>query len=181
MNTTTSESPSYAIICLKWGLIASLITFLGTLTSKFTGLQNDFQEDLGWVSSLGSIVLVVSILYLAIREYRQDNGGYLAYSTGLGISSLTGVIAGLGGGLFNYIYMTFIDQGVMERQMELVREKWEEQGLSASQIAQAEKMTSFMMGPGFQFVTVVLVTLLFYFIFGLIVSGILKKEKSIFE
>jgi len=38
-----------------------------------------------------------------------------------------------------------------------------------------------MMGPGVQFVIVVLVTILFMFILGLIVSGVLKREKSVFD
>jgi hypothetical protein len=38
-----------------------------------------------------------------------------------------------------------------------------------------------MLGPGIQFMIIVFVSILFTFLLGLIVSAILRKEKSIFE
>jgi hypothetical protein len=92
-----------------------------------------------------------------------------------------GAIWGLVAGGFNYIYIQFIDNGVVQKQLDLARERLEDQGLSNSQIEDAEKMTKMMMGPGVQFVIIVVVTTLFMFLLGLVVSGILKREKSLFD
>ena len=56
-----------------------------------------------------------------------------------------------------------------------------DQGLSASEIQQAEKLTNMMLGPGVQFVTVVIATIFILFIVGLVVSGIMKREKPMFD
>jgi hypothetical protein len=77
--------------------------------------------------------------------------------------------------------LNFIDQGVLQKQMDIAREKLESQGLTESQIEDAEKITKMMLGPGIQFMIIFFVSVLFTFLLGLIVSAILRKEKSIFE
>jgi hypothetical protein len=70
---------------------------------------------------------------------------------------------------------------MIQKQMDLARERMEDQGLSSSQIQDAEKLTKMMLGPGIQFVTIVVVTLFILFILGLVVSGIMKREKPMFD
>jgi hypothetical protein len=111
----------------------------------------------------------------------DENDVFMTYGQGLCSSDLLGAIWGVIAGGFNYIYLQFIDQGVIQKQLDLARERLEEQGLTESQIEDAEKITKMMMGPGVQVVIVVLVTILFMCIFGLIVSGVLKREKSVFD
>jgi hypothetical protein len=65
--------------------------------------------------------------------------------------------------------------------MELARQRLEDQGLSESQIQEAERITSMMMGPGIQFITIVIVTIFFLFLLGLVVSGIMKRDKPMFD
>jgi len=175
------QKNSYSIIALKWAVVNSLFNFVFTIVTKYSGLIDDFEESIGWLSSIFSLVLSVSILVFGLREFRQVNDNELKYSTGLGISALIGAISGLFSGAFNYIYLTFIDNSSTTKQLEMVREKWEEQGMSQSQIEQAEKITTLFMGPGVQFVSIVIVSVIVFFFLGLIVSGILKREKSIFE
>jgi hypothetical protein len=176
-----NQKNSPSLIMLKWGAIGGLLSFIFTLVTKFTGLQDDFSETLGWVSTIITLVLNVSILVFALREVRDENDGFLRYGQGLGASTLLGAIWGVIAGGFNYIYLQFIDNGVIQKQLDLARERLEEQGLSNSQIEDAEKITKIMMGPGVQFVTIVIVTILFMFLLGLVVSGILKREKSVFD
>ncbi|MFD3393888.1 DUF4199 domain-containing protein [Aquirufa sp. OSTEICH-129V] len=176
-NQTTSPS----LIMLKWGAIGGLLSFIFTLITKFTGLEDDFSETLGWVSTIFTLIINVTILVLALREVREENDGFMSYGQGLGSSTLLGAIWGVIAGGFNYIYLQFIDQGVVQKQLDLARERLEDQGLTESQIQDAEKITKMMMGPGVQFVMVVVVTIVFMFILGLIVSGVLKREKSVFD
>ena len=179
--TLKENNQSYTFIALKWSIINGLISFLYTIITKYSGLIDSFEESIGWLSSSFSLVLTLTILVFALREFRTQNADELKYSSGLGLSTLTGAITGLISGAFNYVYLAFIDDSSTAKQLAAVREKWEEQGLSQSQIDQAEKMTSLFMGPGVQFITLVFVSVLFFFLFGLIVSGIMKREKSIFE
>ncbi len=176
-----NQKTSPSLIMLKWGAIGGLLSFIFTLITKYTGLEDDFSETLGWVSTIFTLLINVTILVLALREVRSENDGFMTYGQGLGSSALLGAIWGVIAGGFNYIYLQFIDQGVIQKQLNLARERLEEQGLTESQIEDAEKITKMMMGPGVQFVIVVLVTILFMFILGLIVSGVLKREKSVFD
>jgi drug/metabolite transporter (DMT)-like permease len=176
-----NQKNSPSLIMLKWGAIGGLLSFIFTLITKYTGLQDDFSETLGWVSTIITLILNVSILVFALREVRDENDGFLRYGQGLGASVLLGAIWGLVAGVFNYIYLQFIDNGLVQKQLDLARERLEEQGLSNSQIEDAENLTRMMMGPGVQFVIIVFVTVLFMFLLGLVVSGILKREKSVFD
>jgi hypothetical protein len=176
-----NQKMSPSLIMLKWGAIGGLLSFIFTLITKFTGLEDDFSETLGCVSTIFTLIINVTILVLALREVREENDGFMSYGQGLGSSTLLGAIWGVVAGGFNYIYLQFIDQGVVQKQLDLARERLEDQGLTESQIEDAEKITKMMMGPGVQFVMVVVVTIVFMFILGLIVSGVLKREKSVFD
>ena len=112
---------------------------------------------------------------------RSNQDDLISYGQGLGNSLLIGAVWGVVSGGFNYIYLNFIDQGVLQKQMDIAREKLESQGLTESQIEDAEKITKMMLGPGIQFMIIFFVSVLFTFLLGLIVSAILRKEKSIFE
>lgn len=172
---------SNSILALKWGVIGGISSFLLTLVTKYSGLEEDFSETLGWVSFLATLLINTSILYLALKEVRSNQDDLISYGQGLGNSLLIGAIWGVVSGGFNYIYLNFIDQGILQKQLDIAREKLESQGLTESQIQDAEKITKMMLGPGIQFMIIVFFSVLFTFLLGLIVSAILRKEKSIFE
>ena len=175
--TTTSKS----LLLIKWGIIGGLLSFLVSVVTQYSGLAEDFSETLGWVSFLVTFVINVTVLFLALKEVRAQQGGFLSYGEGLGSSTLLGGLWGIVAGGFNYIYVNFIDDAVIQKQMDLARQRLEDQGLSESQIQDAEKITNMMLGRGVQFITIVFFTVLFMFFLGLIVSGIMKREKPMFD
>ncbi len=175
--TTTSKS----LLLIKWGIIGGLLSFLVSVVTQYSGLAEDFSETLGWVSFLVTFVINVTVLFLALKEVRGHQGGFLSYGEGLGSSTLLGGLWGIVAGGFNYIYINFIDDAVIQKQLDLARQRLEDQGLSESQIQDSEKITSMMLGPGVQFITIVFFTVFFMFILGLIVSGIMKREKPMFD
>lgn len=172
---------SNSVLALKWGVIGGISSFIVTIFTKYSGLEEDFSETLGWFTFLATLLINTSILYLALKEIRSNQDELISYGQGLSNSLLIGAIWGVISGGFNYIYLNFIDEGVVLKQLEIAREKLERQGLTESQIEDAEKITKLMMGPGIQFMIIVIFSVLFTFLLGLIVSAILRKEKSIFE
>jgi len=181
MENSTESTASSSIIALKYGFIYGLLSFLFSTLVNVMGWAEDFQESVGWISGIWSLLLSVTVLFLCLREYREQNEGFISYGQGLGLATLSGVISGLVAGAFNYIYIQFIDNTVMQRQLDLARERREDQGLSASQIQSAEEVTSLFMNPGVQFVVVVITSLIFNFLLGLIIAAVVKREKPIFE
>lgn len=181
MENNTESTASSSIIALKYGFISGLLSFLFSTLVNVMGWAENFQESIGWISSVWSLLLTVTLSFLCLREYREQNQGFISYGQGLGLSTLLGAITGLVAGGFNYIYIQFIDNTVIQRQLDLARERMEDQGLTASQIQSAEEVTRLFMNPGMQFVIVVIMSLIFNFFVGLIVSAVVKREKSIFE
>ena len=176
---TTSTSKS--LILVKWGIIGGLLGFLFSVITQYSGLAEDFSETLGWVSFLVTFLINVTVLFLALKEIRSQQAGFLSYGEGLGSSTLLGGIWGVVAGGFNYIYIQFIDDAVIQKQMDLARQRLEDQGLTESQIQEAEKITKLMLGPGIQFITIVFFSVLILFVLGLVVSGIMKREKPMFD
>lgn len=176
-----ANTSSRSLILIKWGIIGGLISFIVSVVTQYSGLAEDFSETLGWVSFLVTLIVNISILFFALKEVRSQQGGFLTYGEGLGSSTLLGALWGIVAGGFNYIYINFIDDAVIQKQMDLARQRLEDQGLSESQIQDAEKITNMMLGPGIQFITIVFFSVLFMFILGLLISGIMKHEKPMFD
>lgn len=181
MEISENQAPSSSIIALKWGIIGAVASFIVTVVMKYSGLVDQFNETLGWVSTILSLVITISIIFFALIEFRAQNNDTISYGKGLGISTLLGAIMGLISAAFNYIYLEFIDNGSIIKQLEIAREKMEDQGLSESQIQEAEKITKMMLGPGVQFVFIIIASIFMTFLLSLIISAIVRREKSIFE
>lgn len=103
---------------LKYGIIGGIVFVL----YKYMGYMTLFST-----ASLGgavgafviNLLLFGGIIFLAIREQRdQYLGGYITMGRCLTIGILTVVFASVLGGVFDYIYMAFIDPDIMIKQTE---------------------------------------------------------------
>lgn len=122
MENTTESTASSSLIALKYGFISGLLSFLFSTLVNVMGWAENFQESIGWISGIWSLLLAVTITFLCLREFREQNEGFISYGQGLGLSTLLGAIGGLVAGGFNYIYIEFIDNSVIQRQMDIARE-----------------------------------------------------------
>jgi len=181
MENTVESTASSSIIALKYGFISGLLSFIFSTLVSVMGWAESFQELIGWISSIWSLLLFVTITYLCLREYRALNQGYISYGQGLGLATLLGAICGLVSGGFNYIYIEFIDNTAIQRQLDIALEKMEDQGLSGSELRSAEDLMRLFTHPGIQFISLVFSSVVFCFFVGLIVSAIVKREKPIFD
>jgi hypothetical protein len=120
-------------------------------------------------------------MVLAMRDYKSQSGGFMAYGQGLGIGTMMCGVSAVLSGAFNYLYMTVIDPTIPQVMFEKVQEEWEKNGLSAEQIEQAASMTKMWMSPGMLFVFGVLGAILLGLIISLIVSAIMKNNKPEME
>jgi len=165
------EKPSTARIALKWGLISSIIIIIYTVILYMTGLFKN--SALSWISFL---ILIIGIFF-ATREYKSLNNGFLSFGEGLGVGTLTSAVAGLIGSIFSYIYINMIDTTIMQQMSDLQRESMEARGMSSEQIDQAMEMAAKFTSPGMIFLFGLLGYVFIGFIFSLIISAIIKKDK----
>lgn len=169
------QKPSSARIALKWGVIGGLASIILTTVLYMTDLWKSQA-----VSSLIPILIMALFLFLATKEYKDENGGFLSFGEGLGIGTLTGAIYALLGNLYSQLYQKVIDPGFMDKIKDFQYEKMEEQGLSDQQIEQAMEITSKFTSGGMAFVFGLLFSIFFAFILSLIIAAILKKNKPVF-
>lgn len=181
MENIEESTASSSLIALKYGFIGGILSFMFSILVDLFGLALQFQESIGWISFLWTVVLTTSISIFCLFEYRRNNQGFISYGQALGLTALLGALSGLVTGGFNYIYIEFIDNTVIQRQMELVVSKLEERGASVSDIKKYQELSAWMYSAGAQFVSIVIGSVFIYFLLGLIVSAIAKREKPIFD
>lgn len=167
-------APSSARIALKWGLIGGLASIIISTAMYMTEL---------WKSPAATIIpigVLILFLYLAIKEYKTENQGFLTIGQGIGVGTLSAAIQGLISAIYSQVYMKFIDASFMEKMKEFQYDKMEEQGLPEEQIEMAMSISDKFMSPGVQFATAIIFSVIVGLIISLIISAIIKKNKPVF-
>ncbi|MCS6820260.1 MAG: DUF4199 domain-containing protein [Microscillaceae bacterium] len=160
---------------LRFGLIVGLGLIIYGLILQVAKLQTNA------LASWGSTLFLIIGLIFAMQDYKKNNEGYLTYGEGLTIGSLTSAIAGFMSGLFTFVYISFIDNSFVDETLQKLRIDLEKQGqLTDDQIDKVIEMSAYMLKPGVLFALGVVFTLIFGFVFSLIISAILKKNKPVF-
>lgn len=174
--TTTSVVPSKNAIALRYGLICGVITIIYSLILNITelALTNQF---LGWISFL----IVLAAIWMAMREFKRQNAGFMSYGQGLSIGTLVVLISSILGGVFTYIYVKFVDTGYIEKMRNMQVAEMESKGMSDEQVDQAMAVAEKMMTPGMIVVFAIVGGLVFGFLLSLIIAAIVKNNKPEFE
>lgn len=169
---TTQTTPSK--IALKYGIILGIIFIIYGTILQLLDLDMQTANYLGW---LNFVVLLIGII-MAIREYKQETGGFMTFGQGLGLGTLLSFVSGAISALFTYFYIKFIDGSLMEKIKEAQLIELEKQDLSDEQMEQTMEMMDKFTGAGVIAISSVFMCLLLGFIFSLIVSAIMKNEPA---
>lgn len=166
-------------IVIAYGLYAALtlVVLFGLTFLLGKGLHFKTAEQLGYASILLGMIFV----YLGIREYREKVGGgkvsfWQAVKVGLLIASIPSVAFGL----FDVIYVTFIDPGAIDH---FYNENLAELKASLPPVeyeikaAKMESQREMFSNPFFQFVIMGLTVFLIGVVASLISSFVLKTEE----
>ncbi len=134
-----------------------------------------------WISSVVSILLSFGVLFLAFREFRELNGGFMSFGQGLGLGMLLFVTGGVLAAGFDIVYKKVIDPGIIDKILEMTEMQYEKSGLSPDAIEKAmESAKPFIAGP-LAPVVVIFSFALTGFICSLIMAAIMKKNPPVFE
>lgn len=144
-----------------------LLYFTGYQTEKLSVGQH-FQ----W---LGFIVMIV-ILFLGLKAVREESPGkYMSYGKGVGTGVLISLFSGLMSSVYTFIHFKYVNTEFVDYNMQLVQAKWEQAGMSAAQMEQAEGITRAMMGPVSMAIMTPIMSVIFGVIISLIIAAILKR------
>lgn len=169
------EKTSTARVALKYGLLAAVVTMVYSTILNLSGLGSN-----KILASLSYVFMIVAIV-LAMKDFREKNGGFISYGEGLGLGTLTSAVLGLLSSAFTIFYIQFIDSNMLTQSLDQMREELEAKGMDDAQIEQAVEVSQKFMSPGIMFVMVILGYLIMGFIFSLIIAAIMRKEKPVFE
>lgn len=166
------EKPSTARIALKWGIITSVLMMIYTVIMFVTIL---------WQNPIFALVpfffLLMGII-LALRDFKSLNNSFLSFGEGLGVGTLVSAIIGLITSNFSYFYARFIDTTINQQTIDFERKKLETQGtLSQEKINAIMETYAPFFTPGARAIINLFLLILIGFIFSLIVSAVLKKDK----
>jgi len=175
MQTATS-SVSTTTVGGRYGLLTGLVSVVISF-----GIYALELEQNSAVRFLTIAVLVGGII-LAMRSFKEQNGGFMGYGQGLGVGMVVSAVVGALSGVFTYVYTTMIDPEVITRILDKGRADLEAKGtMSDAQIDQAMALSAkFTTGP-FMLLIGVLFTLVIGLIISLIASAFVKNPKPEFE
>lgn len=175
MEVNTQQAATPASVGIRYGLLVGLVSVIITFGLYATGQE---QGPLRWLSSL----VLIGGMVMAMRAFKQANGGYMSYGQGLGIGTIVSAVSGVLSAIFVYVYMSFIEPNAMERMMDKARSDMEAKGnLSEEQIDQGMAMAGkFMTAPALT-ISVLIGSIIMGFIISLVVSAIIKHTKPEFE
>jgi hypothetical protein len=127
-----------------------------------------------------SIIVLGAILYMLAKNYRdKDLQGIIPYGNALGYSVLIGFFASVLLAFFIFLELKFLDPGLIEKQLEIVRQKYIEAGMSEDMIEKSISMAKKFMTPVFSAIFTILAFTFYAFIVSLITSIFIKKENKI--
>ncbi len=179
MTETSSElqtKPSIYAVAIKYGLLTGLLYVIFATVNYLTESYGNF-----FVALLISIVISVTGIVLALREFKKQNEGYMTYGQGLGLGLMVSIIAGIISGLFSMLYIQFIDPSVPEKIVDATMEQMAAFGVDDSILdgQREEIMTSFT--PVKQLTSAISNAFFSGLILSLIIAAVMKHKRPEFE
>lgn len=163
--TTTTRT------ALKYGLIFGIVSIIYNTMLYVTG-----QVSNSWATWLIFVISIVGMV-LAMKAFRDENGGFMSYGQGLGIGTTLAVVSSFISTTYSLIYTQFIDTTINQQVLDKARTDMENSGMEDAQIDQMMAFSEKMMSPGLSFSISIVAAAIFGFIISLVVSAIMKKEK----
>jgi Protein of unknown function (DUF4199) len=149
---------------MKYGLISGAFAIVWSLLMYITELN---RSDSAQIINIISLAFTILFMVLAINEYRTTEGnGWITFGKAFSTAFKVGLIGGIIGVAFYYLYITAIDPAFIDYQKQMQMEKMAEKGMDEETIELGMKQAAFFMTPGMQ--------VIFGMIFWLFISALLS-------
>ena len=158
---------------MNWGLIIGIVLIIYSLLMYFIGLSLE-----KWVSYISYILMIAGIIYSTIQYRNNVLDGSISYGKALGFGTLVIMFASIITAVYSYVFYTYIDPEMITKILEMAEEEMVNKGLSDEQIEMAIEMQSKFMKPGLMSLIAIPSITFMGFVFSLITSIFLKKEKA---
>ncbi len=173
--TLSQRAMTAALIITGVGILVNLVFYI-------TGLDIESLTNpaVSWLNRIILIGVTYYLIHAGLKSHRDvDLGGYVSVGQGISMGTLAGLISGILSAVWFFLFTTFIATDMMDKIKEVSLQQMQEQsGQSAEQAEQALEMMSFFFSPVFFAIIVVVFSIFFGFLCGLVAGLVLKKEKS---
>ena len=158
---------------IKYGSYLALATIVLTLVAYYTGWQDytDLESTESMMVEIATHVLGLGITILGILYYRKNNEGLLTFGEGMSTALFIGLIAGIIGAVFMYIFASYIATDLGEAVLSTI----DTDEMSEGEAEAMESVMGFATSPVFLAFSQLIGSILMSLIYGLIGSLILKK------
>ncbi|SDY28589.1 DUF4199 domain-containing protein [Hymenobacter psychrophilus] len=177
MENTTTPAVTPLAVGVRYGLIIGIVSIIVDLVLKASGLAFKFSVSV----TVPLLVMVVGIV-LAHKFFKRSNGGYMSYGQGLLIAIVLGSISALFTGIFNYVYINFIDTTYVDA-MRTDMETWmASKNMPEEQIEMSLKdISQEKLGAPFAIAKAIFGGAIGGLVLSLIVSAFTKSKRPEFE
>jgi len=158
------------------GAITGAILIIYSLITYFIGLTGS--TAMGY---LALVVLAFCIFYFTKIYRDKEMNGFISYGQSLGFGVLIGVFASIILAFFLYLELKYIDPTIIEKQLDIMREKMLQKGMADDQVEKAIEMSKKFATPVMSALLSIVLYAFWAFIISLITSAILKKEGNPFN
>jgi len=167
-NNTSAFMPS-----LVSGLMLGVLLVIYSLVLYLFDLNENV-----WLASV-SYLITGAFLFYAISSFRDNKqNGFLSFGKGVGLGTLIGFFASLILAIFTYVYITYIDPGVIEQAMIKAEESILESqpNISDADLDQAMGMVEIFTSPGIMAVMGIVWYTMVSVVLSLLISIFAKRE-----
>jgi hypothetical protein len=142
------------------------------LVRTLTGVQH------AWVAPAVDALLLILLMVVAHREFKNADDGMMTYPQGLGSGTLLATEAAVVTCVLVYVYVTYIDTGYMSSAIQLQRAALQQRGITGAQAEQALAIMGAVMTPAGVAITTLVRQVVLGFIVALVVSIFTQKGDS---
>lgn len=159
---------------VKFGLLSGGIFVLFTLIMYVTELNRGGSMQ---AIEMSALIIPIACMYFAISTYKTEIGnGWISFGTAFKQAFYVGCIGGIIRSVFHFVYIRFIDPAFIDFQKHLEFEKMIEDGMSDAMIETRMQQSAPFMTPPIQFIIVLIISLFFAAVLGLLMAAIFKKQ-----
>lgn len=164
------EKKPYSV-ALKWGIIGGIVLAIYSVIAFMANLR-----EMGWIGTLISLALMVTFIVLAVKEHRdKELGGMITFGRAFGTSMLTILYMALIGAVFTFIYVQFIDPGIVDEILRNARDGMVERGSTDEEIEMGMKYVKMFTSAPMMALWGLVGNMFFGLIIGLITSAIMRR------
>ncbi len=157
-----------------FGLVTAMAVIIFSLTIYLLDLKNSALNYL-------SYPILITVACVGVKKWREQSGGFLTYGQTYAHLMLQTVMYSVVITVWTLLFILYIAPGMMEDQMLIQEAKFEENGMSQSEIDMAMGYARKFSSPAFLAIFAFLGNIIFMAIVNLIIAAIMKKDPPPFS